>query len=161
MTDDEARGDTDDAGTVEAGGSSAGSGGSMGSGGSGGSTIAVIPDAAPPDVGGVCGNILTDVTRRLDSEGGALCEWDLPEAPPGETIDWSRVNFQIAHGNGTTELLYWVADLDACGDAAGWFYLGAQSPSGVGLCPASCTAIDESPGATLQALIGCPTESRS
>jgi hypothetical protein len=96
------------------------------------------------------------VFRRIaDSaieRASVACELELPEAPPGMTIDLATLAVRYASG-ATSEVLLRVTDAASCTDAG--FLLEADR---VVLCPAACARVEADPSAVLTLLTGCDPE---
>lgn len=101
----------------------------------------------------------TDVLRALNAiRGDALvpCELEVPEPPPGETLDYRRVNLLYSSTGCDFEPFYYVEKEAECTADGGWFYDDPQLPKTVKLCPASCERVSQ-PGVSLSFSVGCQT----
>ncbi len=93
-------------------------------------------------------------------EHSLACEYSIPEPTEGE-FQHDLVNVEVGFGDGTSETLGYVAGVEDCGAAGGWYYdldpdLGGV-PSEIRLCPQSCDAIQGSALASVAIRLGCPT----
>jgi hypothetical protein len=104
--------------------------------------------------------VFTDLaTRIVQSSQPIDCEWDIPDPPPGETLDPKKVNVDfIDQVAGTKETIYHVNDATQC-DATlgGWYYDDNAAPTRVIACPQSCTKIKAAAQAKLEVVFGCAT----
>jgi hypothetical protein len=122
--------------------------------------------------GGTNQSFLVDVTQNVEQaflaalnaiRGQKLaCEYLLPPAPPGETLDYGKVNVRhTPTGSMTSSTIYYVQTLDKC-DAAtgGWYYdqdpSAGLTPTKIIMCPATCTVFGT--GGQVDIGLGCTTE---
>jgi hypothetical protein len=85
----------------------------------------------------------------------STCEFAIPPAPPGKTLDPKRVNVLYTHGDGTqSSILHDGTDM--C--AAGWKYDDDTAPTKITLCGADCDAVKADQGAKVDVIFGCSTE---
>ncbi|MCB9600945.1 MAG: hypothetical protein H6720_11415 [Sandaracinus sp.] len=82
------------------------------------------------------------------------CEFPMPAAPDGMTINYEDVRVSYTRGDGTNEALMRVADEAACTDGA-WYYDDPAMPTEVRLCPALCTRVQADEGARMDVGLGC------
>jgi hypothetical protein len=106
-------------------------------------------------------DVAAELLRALSAirEARLSCEFELPEAPPGEALDFSAVNVQVTTSDGE-ELLYYVASADQCGKLGGWHYdtdPAIVAPNSIVLCPASCEALQGDVSASVELSLGCST----
>jgi hypothetical protein len=96
-----------------------------------------------------------DLVKALNSiRGSALaCEYRLPAAPQGKTLDLNTVNVQYTPSSGSATTLTY--DKDCKGP--GWRYDSQTSPTKIEICPASCDAIKVDPNGKIDLVIGCAT----
>jgi len=86
------------------------------------------------------------------------CDFPLPVAAAGATIDPTRVNVNVTATGGVKTTLAQVPDEAACATGApGWHYDNPQSPARIVLCKASCDAVTVDVMASLEVLLGCET----
>jgi hypothetical protein len=89
---------------------------------------------------------LAEITGAIVS-----CTYDLPEPPPGETIDPDLINLIVRTGGGEIQLVR----PDDSGDCSeGWQYINDQ----VVLCAETCSRVQNDPAGRLELLFGCGTE---
>jgi hypothetical protein len=93
----------------------------------------------------------TEIQREL-----LPCEWQLPAAPSGATLDPERVNVRLSLGGGEGALSR-VADAARCAEGGGWYYDDPAAPARILACPASCEALRAEPEARVELLLGCKT----
>lgn len=98
-----------------------------------------------PDFGAALRAGLNQVTGEIS------CTYDVPEPPPGQTIDPALVNLIVTSSAGSSQLVL----QDSMGDCAeGWRLMGNQ----VVLCDGTCSRV-QADGASLQLLFGCESGS--
>jgi hypothetical protein len=86
------------------------------------------------------------------------CAWAIPEPPPGEVFDSSRVNVRYTTGRGQSEEIFNVPDAAHCSGAGGWYYDDPLSPNQVRVCPSTCDHIKPDPRGRVDVLFGCQTQ---
>ncbi|MFZ5890228.1 MAG: hypothetical protein ACOY0T_04090 [Myxococcota bacterium] len=87
------------------------------------------------------------------------CEYLLPAAPSGQSLDYTRVNVDFTNA-GTTERLSSVSDGAACGTSEGWYYdqnPNRAIPTKIVLCPATCSRVEAAAQGSVQVALGCQT----
>lgn len=86
------------------------------------------------------------------------CNFDIPPAPAGKTIDPTQVNVRLTK-NGQTQNLLQAKSAADCGKADNlWFYDNPKAPTRIELCPATCEAARASTNAASVSLqLGCQT----
>ena len=114
----------------------------------GGTGKAVIVDTASP------AQIVTDFQKALGQvKAQALsCEFTLPAAPAGQSLDTSKVNVSFTPAAGTSSTLTYDS---GCANGQGWHYDNAGTPSKIILCPSSCDAVKADKNAKVEILFGC------
>jgi hypothetical protein len=84
------------------------------------------------------------------------CEFDIPEPPPGQTLDYGKVNVEL---DGVA--IPYVGTAGACDPVTGgWYYdepPSSGTPSKIILCDASCDELKETIGASVSIRVGCDT----
>jgi hypothetical protein len=104
----------------------------------------------------ICDTTAFDVVFQAIADGvikGAkvACEFPVPEAPPGKTIDLSTVEVAYTPGGmGAPTIFTQVPDAASC--AAGAFYIESGT---IKLCPATCMAVQMDDQAKIDVLFGC------
>jgi hypothetical protein len=81
------------------------------------------------------------------------CEYRIPAAPAGQTLDFNAVNLVFTPSGGAPETLAY--DKDCVGP--GWRYADPQSPTKIEICPASCATIQGDLRASINLELGCAT----
>jgi hypothetical protein len=94
--------------------------------------------------------IATAVVRGVPVQ----CEFPLPPAPEGMTVNFDDVRVSYTRGDGTSEPLTRVSDAGACADGA-WFFDDPDMPTEVQLCPALCARVQADEGARMDVGLGC------
>jgi hypothetical protein len=90
------------------------------------------------------------------------CAFDLPEPPPGEQLDFGKVNVEYKDASGTPAVLPYVGKPANCDPVkGGWFYdvlpeIG--TPKKIIVCKASCNRFLQTVGGTVDILVGCATQ---
>jgi hypothetical protein len=82
------------------------------------------------------------------------CEYQIPAAPAGQTLDFNAVNLVFTPSGGTPETLLY--DKDCAG--SGWHYDDPLQPTKIEICPASCTTIQGDIRASINLELGCATQ---
>jgi exosome complex RNA-binding protein Csl4 len=114
----------------------------------GGTGKAVIVDTASP------AQIATDFQKALGQvKAQALsCEFSLPAAPAGQSLDTGKVNVSFTPAGGTQSTLTYDS---GCANGQGWHYDNAAAPSKIILCASSCDAVKADKNAKIDILFGC------
>ncbi len=81
------------------------------------------------------------------------CSFELPPAPPGQTLNQSQVNVIYTPSSGADAVLVGRNDDPSCTD--GW-QMDAQGR--VTLCENTCNVVRSDPGGTVELLFGCDTQ---
>jgi hypothetical protein len=97
-----------------------------------------------------------DFATALSSiRGKALaCEYALPQAPAGQTLDFQKVNVQYTGGGASAQTLKYS---DSCADTSGWKYDNASSPTKILLCQSACDKAKADGSAKIDLVLGCQT----
>lgn len=83
------------------------------------------------------------------------CDFLIPDAKEGETLDYSKVNMRFTAGNGTAVDLVYVGDASQCGPGGGWFYDDAAAPTKILVCPETCDTFKADGESQVDILLGC------
>jgi len=91
------------------------------------------------------------------------CEYQIPAAPPGETLDYGQVNVKHTPAGSTTpETIYYVASAAACDPVTGgWYYdvdPSMSAPTKIIVCPETCGSFGL--GGQVDVQLGCKTETK-
>lgn len=118
---------------------------------SGGTTSARIIDANESSV-----QAFIDAFNAIRSET-ISCTFPIPKPAEGEP-DPNKVNVLYTPSGGTAQTLAFSASLEAC-DAAngGWYFSAGNPPNELTLCPVTCNALKNDPGAQIGVVQGCKT----
>lgn len=89
------------------------------------------------------------------------CEFQIPAAPTGQMLDYSKVNLQFTEGTTTRDLGH-VTTADLCAATTdGWYYDNDPStggtPTKIVVCPSVCTDFKASTDGVVNLEIGCAT----
>lgn len=94
-------------------------------------------------------------TAMSQIRGASLaCEYALPAAPAGQTLDFQKVNVQYSAGGAAAQTLKYS---DACASADGWRYDNAQNPTKILLCQSACDKAKTDASAKIDLVLGCQT----
>jgi hypothetical protein len=91
------------------------------------------------------------------------CEYLVPAAPPGETLDYGKVNVEhTPPGANMAETIFYVVDAAACDPVkGGWYYdtdpMKGGKPTTIIMCPATCDSFGMF-GGQVDIRLGCKTE---
>ena len=90
------------------------------------------------------------------------CEYEIPEPPPGESIDYLKVNVEVERGGATTTLPY-VGNSMSCDPVLGGWYYDAdidagETPTQILICGASCDDFTQNAGGVMNIRVGCQTQ---
>jgi hypothetical protein len=90
------------------------------------------------------------------------CDFKVPTAAAGQTLDYYAVNVQFTSGAGKAVTIGNVHDKSAC-DArqGGWFYdvdPAKGTPQEISICDTSCAQLRADPAGRVDVLVGCKTE---
>jgi hypothetical protein len=89
------------------------------------------------------------------------CEWAIPPAPAGQTLDPSKVNVRYTTPSGATEDILNVPPGESCGPSGGWFYDDPTKPTKILVCPSTCATLQSTKAGTVlprvDVLFGCRT----
>jgi hypothetical protein len=91
------------------------------------------------------------------------CQFKVPAAAAGETLDYYRVNVQFTSGAGQSVTIGNVANKAACDPRkGGWYYdvdpAGGGKPENISICDTSCTQLRGDAAGKVDVLLGCKTE---
>jgi hypothetical protein len=104
-----------------------------------------------------CPTAIEDLTESLKrvANSPALCGFEVPEPPAGQTIDPDEVNVVFTPKNGTPEIIYKVPTGGNCGSSGGWYFDNANEPEQIFVCPQSCSMFG---GGTIEIVVGCESQ---
>ena len=103
-----------------------------------------------------CPTAVEDLTESLKrvANSPALCGFEVPEPPAGQTVDADEVNMVFTPKNGTPEIIYKVPNSSNCG-SGGWYYFNNDEPTQIVVCPESCSMFG---GGTIEIVVGCESQ---
>lgn len=92
--------------------------------------------------------------------GTALpCDYAIPPAPSGDTIDYGLVNVVYGPSGGEGIVIPYVSAADGCMNALeAWHYDDPAKPTKVVFCDALCTKVKNDATAKIDVVFGCDTE---
>lgn len=110
-------------------------------------------------IGDIClqefGPVFDDIAQGVIGASQLQCEWDIPPAPDGMTLDKNLVNVIFTSAGGE-QTIGKVEDAMACtGVANGWHYDAAGTK--VLVCPQSCDLIRGVTNGKVEVIFGCPS----
>lgn len=100
-------------------------------------------------------SIFTALARAASSGIALPCEFSIPDAPVGMSLDPDRVNVVYTPRGGDPVYLPRVESATDCGPSGGWYYAGAPTRSRMITCPSSCTLLSQD--GEVQVAFGCRT----
>lgn len=100
--------------------------------------------------------IAEDLGRALGTIRAAAlsCSYELPSPPPGQTLDFTRVNVVYGTKDKRAILVKHSAD---CADALGWRYDNEAAPNTILLCDAVCETVRGNTVDRVDVVLGCET----
>lgn len=102
------------------------------------------------DFGAALAAGLAEVAGKIST-----CDYAIPPAPNGKTINPGEVNVLYTKGDGSQGSI----PQDATGDCkSGWKYDDAQNPTKITLCGTDCDKVMADQGAKIDLIFGCTTE---
>lgn len=103
-----------------------------------------------------CPTAVEDLTTSLKrvANSPALCGFDIPEPPLGQTIDPDEVNVVFTPKGGAPEIIYKMPDSGNCG-SGGWYYDNNEEPTEIRVCPETCSMFG---GGTIEIVVGCESQ---
>jgi hypothetical protein len=81
------------------------------------------------------------------------CEYPIPPAPAGQTLDFDTVNVVFTPSGGSPVTLPYDGDCSA----NGWHYDDPQDPGKIEICPAECTTVEGDRAGSVGVELGCAT----
>ncbi len=85
------------------------------------------------------------------------CEFKMPVAPEGETLDLGKVNVTFSSADISQDLGYVETGADCGFFTAGWYYDDPAAPTKIVLCPSACDAVQGIVGGQVSIQLGCET----
>lgn len=89
------------------------------------------------------------------------CEFSMPEAAPGETIDPTQVNVEFTRsgagdaGTGTQQVGKVANEAGCAGVPWGWYYDDDALPTKILFCPDTCSNAKQDPQGKVSIIVGC------
>jgi hypothetical protein len=114
--------------------------------------------------GGVAGDLCTqafdpvfdELAKAVVTNAGIACDWPIPAAPLGQSLDSEKLNVNFTQPDGTVVQLGRIPTGQQCDGREGWYYDSDTAPTTVISCPASCDRFKAS-GGKVDVLFGCKT----
>jgi hypothetical protein len=106
------------------------------------------------------GDVTAQVLSALNAIRGDAaipCEFPIPEAPGGATLDLGRIGIAYADTKCESKVFSRVNSPGDCGDGDGWYFDDPSAPSQVRLCSSSCSHVSSN-GGSLFYSVGCGWE---
>lgn len=117
-----------------------------------------IADCTPGRSGRVCEtdwtSIFEEIARGVVEGVPIPCDFAIPEAPMGMTLDLDDIRLTYTDGAGTAHMLT-RADSEAMCGAETWHFDDPAMPTRITLCPELCRAVQMDEGARLDIGLGC------
>jgi len=100
--------------------------------------------------------IAQDFENALNTIRGLslACEYKIPPAPNGTTIDYGKVNVVFTPTNAAQETLVYSQD---CSNMSGWRYDDPKAPTKIQLCSGACNAVQKDKSGKIDVVFGCKT----
>jgi len=100
--------------------------------------------------------VFKEIAKGVVQGSKIVCEFPVPDAPPGETIDLSTVIVQYKPGGtGAQQLLKPVADANSCQPDSFYIAKDMNGKDTIYLCPQACGVVQEDFTAKINVLFGC------
>jgi hypothetical protein len=100
--------------------------------------------------------VFKSLADQIISSSGIECEFDIPPAPPGQTLDPNKVNVTWTNLTDVVTDIYGVADQAGCDPTlGGWYYDDNAAPTHISICPQTCTALNSGAVKGLDVQFGC------
>jgi hypothetical protein len=94
-----------------------------------------------------------DALEQIEAAAVVPCSYDIPEPPPGESLDSELVNVLFTAPSGNE---FVIRRVDSCAASGGWVYDDPANPGLLTLCSATCDAVTaEGVGANMEIAYGC------
>ena len=97
---------------------------------------------------------LQKALESIRSQVKLSCDFGLPSAPAGQTLDVNRVNVAFTSGAGAETPLVYSGD---CSAPNGWRYDDLNKPTKIELCAATCSTAQSDRNGKLTIAFGCQT----
>lgn len=96
------------------------------------------------------GTITTTMTHTQVETKQLACDFQIPEAPPGQKFDRTKVNVRLTAQGMPTDFRH-VDSAAACSQFGnqGWYYDDPVAPTRIEVCPDTCSAIKQATGADM------------
>jgi hypothetical protein len=106
------------------------------------------------------GDAIRSALQAIVGQAAPLpCQFEVSglEAPPGERLDYGRVNVNLADPSGTPTTIGQVPNQAACPtDQPAWYYDDPGAPTMIHLCPTACDLVSTAAqGARVTVVVGC------
>jgi hypothetical protein len=87
------------------------------------------------------------------------CEYEIPEPPEGNELDYLRVNVLYTPGDGSAPQRFPYVGTDDGVDctSGGWYYDDAAAPTRIILCPSTCDLVSGDTAGRVDVELGCAT----
>jgi hypothetical protein len=110
------------------------------------------------DTNGNIGQQFSDALKKIQQSASLACVYQIPPPQGGGTIDPSKVNVKVTHGNPPqTDIIPQVPDAAHCGTTGGWYYDNPQNPTQIIMCPSTCADLQGFTTGEVDVLLGCKT----
>jgi von Willebrand factor type A domain len=92
--------------------------------------------------------------ESVRSQQKVSCNFAMPKAPEGQTLDKDRINVAFTPATGGVTPLVYSKD---CTADNGWRYDNPAAPTQIELCPSACSNAQHDPNGKLSVAVGCKT----
>jgi hypothetical protein len=115
----------------------------------GGTQAAFIANTTNP---AMVGQQVTDSLNKIRT--AALgCEYQVPAAPAGQSLDPNEVNVEFSNGLGHSTVPY----SQGCATGVGWQYDNPAAPRSIRLCGGTCSQVSADASGRIDLVFGCAT----
>lgn len=104
--------------------------------------------------GGDVSSAVLSALNAIRGDATIPCEFRIPPAPDGATLDLNLVNVGVCDAGGDPKEVFYAPSPDDCGDKQGWYLDNGSGEPRIRLCQASCETVSV-PGAELYYTVGC------
>jgi hypothetical protein len=115
-----------------------------------GPTYCHLDMTTAPDFAAALSAGLAEVAGQIGT-----CEYVIPPAPAGQTLNPQKVNVLYTHGDGKESS---IGKSESAECASGWKYDDEASPTKIILCGSDCDGVKADLGSKIEVIFGCDTQ---
>jgi hypothetical protein len=112
---------------------------------------------------GVSGDLCTQdfqpvwdaLSKHVTENTKIACEWEIPPAPAGQTLNPGKVNVRFTTASGASDLGRVDSAAECAGHDDAWYYDDNTQPTKVIACPALCDRIETGQALEVEIVFGC------